>query len=431
MFNRRINRWWTVVAGVLGNAVGAGVVVAYVLGVFTKAISADFGWDRSFTTAGVSCFFIVSGIGNLVLGSLMARWTIRSVTIAFVSLFSVSIMAVSLLPPSAILFCLTFSLMGFFGASASAMPYAVAISSQFDRNRGLALGIMVSGTGLGALVLPNYANFLLESHGWRVGYLGIGLLVGVVSLFGLIVCFRTPAGAKPRVVGRPWGAKRAFLSQSTFWLIGIAIFCISVALVGVITNMVPILTDRGLTTRSAASFVGLLGAASWASRISIGAMLDRVHAKFVAAGIFLLSALGLGLLIFRTDEMSLYSVTVLVGLGMGSEADLVTFMMSRYYPNEALSEALGAVWLFWAWASGLGVFAGSLCYDLTGDYRFALTLFLVLAILAAALIVRLGPYPIALAPAESRSDAQLLVAEANPLTNSRGTSVGRQESSNV
>lgn len=390
MFGKPINRWWTVLAGALGCAVGAGVVVTYVLGIFVKSISNEFGWDRSYTTAGLTCFFIVSGIGSLALGSIMARWPMRTVVITFVAAFALMIMAVGLLPKSLVTFCLIFSFMGFFGAAATAMPYAIAISRQFDANRGLALAIMVSGSGVGALLLPNFANYLLESYGWRIAYMGIGLLVGAVSLSALILFFRSP----PKLSGTVPEARLldVYRSGKTFWIIAASIFAISVALVGLITNLVPVLTDRGLSPAKAASLVGLVGAASWFSRIGIGVLLDRIHAKYVAAGIFFISAFGIATLIYDADGVALYVAVTCIGLGIGAEADLLTFMMSRYFGSEILSKALGAVWMFWAWGNGLGVFAGSLCFDLTGSYGFALGLFLALAILAGIMVLQLGAY---------------------------------------
>lgn len=393
MFHTPINRWWTVVAGALGCAVGAGVVATYVLGIFVKSISHEFGWDRSFTTAGLSCFFIVSGIGSLVLGSIMSRWSMRSVVLVFVTLFALMISSVALLPPSVLLFCLVFSLMGFFGSAATAMPYAIAISRQFDKNRGLALAIMVSGSGVGALLMPHYANMLLQTHGWRVAYAGIGALVGVVSIFGLLFCFRSPA-APLASISSSEGFKlfHVVLTSKPFWIIAMSIFSISIALVGLITNLVPVLTDRGLTTTAAASMVGFVGAASWVSRLGLGVLLDRIHAKYVAASIFFISALGIAMLTMSSSDFALVAAITLIGLGIGAEADLLTFMMSRYFTAKALPSTLGAVWLCWGWGNGLGVFAGSLCFDLTGSYAFALFLFFGLAMLAGLLILQLGPY---------------------------------------
>ncbi|WP_313805601.1 MFS transporter [Sphingobium sp.] len=393
MFNAPINRWWTVVAGALGNAVGTGVVASYVLGVFVKNISHDFGWERSYATAGISCLFIVSGFGSLVLGSLMSRWSIRKITIMFVSLFSLSIMAVGMMPNSILLFCLIFSSIGFFGSAATAMPYAVAISRQFDSNRGVALALMVSGAGLGALLMPSLANWLMEHHGWRTGYFGIGLLVGIVALAGLVFCFRTPP---LKDMARPdapvFGLKEILTSKGTFWLIALSILGISIALVGLITNFVPILTDRGMSPAKAASMVGLLGAASWVSRLAVGLLLDRVHAKYVAAVIFLLAAAGIIATAVSGNSAGIYLAAIFLGLGIGAEADLITFTMSRYFPPHALSRALGAVWIFWAWGNGLGVFMASLSYDLTGSYNLAFLIFTTLAVSSCAVILRLGAY---------------------------------------
>lgn len=393
MFNKPVNRWWTVVAGAMGNAVGTGVVAAYVLGVFIKNISAEFGWERSYTTAGISCLYIVSGVGSLVLGSLMSRWSIRAVTVVFVLLFSLSIMAVGLLPKSLLLFCLIFSLIGFFGAAATAMPYAVAISRQFDTNRGIALALMVSGAGFGGLLLPSYANELMEIYGWRGGYVGMGALVGVVALTGLIFFFRTPPlqpsrhsdGNAPTLI-------EIFTSGKIFWFIALSILGISIALVGLITNFVPVVTDRGISPAKAAQLVGLMGAASWVSRLAIGLLLDRIHAKLVAAGVFVLAAAGIVTTALSGEGASVYLAAILLGLGIGAEADLITFTMSRYFPPQALSRALGAVWIFWAWGNGLGVFAASLSYDLTGNYNLAFALFTTLALMSCFLILRLGDY---------------------------------------
>lgn len=413
MFNKPVNRWCTVVAGALGNAVGAGVVASYVLGVFIKNISIEFGWDRSYTTAGISCLFIISGIGSIVLGSLMTRWSIRTLTILFVSLFSLSIMSVGIMPKSLLLFCLIFSSIGFFGAAATAMPYAVAISRQFDSNRGIALALMVSGAGFGALLLPSFANWLMENYGWRIGYAGVGLLVGLVALAGLVFCFRTPPlQDQGHAAGTDLSLREIYLSSGPFWLVALSILGISIALVGVITNLVPILTDRGISSAKAASIVGLLGAASWVSRLAIGLLLDRVHAKYIAAGIFLLSAMGIVIVAVSANGAGIYLAAILLGLGIGAEADLITFTMSRYFPARSLSRALGAVWIFWAWGNGIGVFLASLSYDLSGDYDLAFVLFTVLAIVSCAIVLRLGAYVFPVHATERHPPASNKPAEA-------------------
>lgn len=393
MFNRPINRWYTVLAGAMGCAAGAGVVATYVFGVFIKAISAEFGWDRSATTAGISCFYFASGIGSLVLGSLTARWSLRWTTLVWVIAFSLAVASVAILPPSVLLLCLVFAVMGFFGAAASALPYAVAISGWFDRNRGLALAIAVSGTGVAGAFMSRYANWLMDSYGWRGGYIGVALFVGLIGASGLIFFFREPPQPKAGRLAEPGPTLvEMYTRHPTFWVIALPIFTISIALIGTITNFAPIVTDRGLTMGEAAALLGLIGGASWFSRIGLGLVLDRVHVRYVSVAMFLVTATGCALILSGATGGWIAVATILIGLGMGAETDLMTYTVSRYFPPRALSRALGAVWILFAWGSALGVFAGSLSFDLTGSYNVALAAFLVCALASAAVILRLGPY---------------------------------------
>src|SRR5438270_6683518 len=63
-------------------------------------------------------------------------------------------------------------------------PAVAAVQPWFDRNRGIASGIALSGTGLGTLLMPLIARWLIDSEGWRVALIMIGL--GVAG-FGFVV----------------------------------------------------------------------------------------------------------------------------------------------------------------------------------------------------------------------------------------------------
>src|SRR5215469_18501322 len=79
-------------------------------------------------------------------------------------------------------------------------PAVAAVQPWFDRNRGVASGIALSGTGLGTLVMPLISKWLIEDEGWRVALILIG--VGVAG-FGFLASnwIRRPAGLPPdRVV---------------------------------------------------------------------------------------------------------------------------------------------------------------------------------------------------------------------------------------
>src|SRR5688572_26803214 len=177
--------WWIVVAGALGSAVGAGIFMVYAFGILGKALITDFGWDRSVVQYCFTSFLVATGFGTVLLGQLIHGHGVRRPAMAYIALFACAIAALATLPPSQTLFYLVFAIIGIGGAAATAMPYAVSVSAWFDHNRGLALGLVNAGAGLGAVLAPQYANFLVNDYGWRVGFLGIAAVCGVVPLLGL------------------------------------------------------------------------------------------------------------------------------------------------------------------------------------------------------------------------------------------------------
>lgn len=160
--------WWIVVAGALGSSVGAGIFMVYAFGILGKALTSDYGWDRSVVQYCFTSFLVATGFGTVVLGQLIHRCGVRRPAMAYIALFACAIAILATLPASQALFYAVFAVIGIGGAAATAMPYAVSVSAWFDRNRGFALGLVNAGAGLGAVLAPQYAHFLVNEYGWRV-----------------------------------------------------------------------------------------------------------------------------------------------------------------------------------------------------------------------------------------------------------------------
>src|SRR5882762_6752263 len=98
--------------------------------------------------------------------------------------------SLAVIPPSPSAVYLIFAVIGLSGSAATAMPYAVAIRNLFDSERGVALGLVNFGSGIGSAVAPYCASVLAaSSFGWRSGYLGVGL-VGLAPVAGLLFLVR-------------------------------------------------------------------------------------------------------------------------------------------------------------------------------------------------------------------------------------------------
>lgn len=417
MFNRPINRWWTVLGGALGASVGSGVVGVYVFGIFAKAIGAEYGWPRSSVSLGLVVLAAATGIGNLTLGLAIDRFGMRRVAAIYVFLFGAAIATVPLLPAHLAPFIATFAIAGFFGSAAAVLPYSVAICAWFDKERGLALGLCNMGTGLGAVIMPFYAQYLLARFGWRGGYWGVATVVAAIALVSLALLVRFPQDYEakkrektkndPEAKIRLWDIVR---TERNFWLITFAIFVISISTYGVISQLVSIGTDRGFNSLVAASILSIAGMSSLSTRIVVGYVMDRIFAPYVAATVFLITIAGMALLATGQTLNVVILGAVMIGVGAGSEGDILTFLVSRYFAPSAFGSVVGAVWVTWAWGGAVGTYLLSLCFDKTHSYTFAIYGFIVALFVGAVALIRLGKYRVPVGRAAIGSDGTSQVA---------------------
>jgi MFS family permease len=382
----------------MGCAVGAGIVVIYAFGILAKEFTAEFGWDRSVFAFCLTSFLIATGFGTVWLGALINRWGVRRPTIAFVAAFAAAVAVLAVLPPSPLLFYVAFSVLGITGAAATAMPYAVAVCGWFDGNRGLALGLVNTGAGLGAVLAPQYASYLVQHYGWRAGILGVAAVVAIVALSALIFLVRDPPSIRapeataPDAVRSRAPAAQHFLRERHFWLIAVPVLGISVATFGVMGSLVPLLSDLGIASTMIAAALSTSGLSSWLGRILVGYAMDRVFAPYVAALTFLLALGGIGLIAAGGPPATLLAGAALVGFALGAEGDLVTFLASRYFSLTIYSRVLGALWVMWAWGGGLGTWLVGVTYRATHSYDVSLALFSLVLVVSAVVVCRLGPY---------------------------------------
>src|ERR1700742_3542171 len=190
------SRWWIVFGATASMLVAQGPVILYTLGLFIKPLNAEFGWDRASISAAGGIAAIASAITIPFVGSMMDRWGVRTVLLPVVVLCAASVALIALTPPSIVVFMLLFAITGDFGSGQGPLGYAKCVSAWFDDRRGLALGITMSGIGLGAAFIPQYTQFLIGHLGWRAAYAGLGLLTLMVAFPAVFLFIREPAQAK-------------------------------------------------------------------------------------------------------------------------------------------------------------------------------------------------------------------------------------------
>jgi MFS family permease len=162
---------------------------------------------------------------------------------------------------------------------------------------------------------------------------------------------------------------------------------------GAVIHLSPLLSDRGVSTRSAAYAVSILGAASLLGRLLTGHLLDRFFGPWVSS--FLLSTSGCGILLLISAQSLEIGIVAafLIGFGMGGESDVVPYLLTRYFGLRSFSTLYGFTWTAYAVATALSSVLMGRIFDLTGSYYSLLTQLAVWTFVAAGLMLLMRPYP--------------------------------------
>jgi len=185
---------------------------------------------------------------------------------------------------------------------------------------------------------------------------------------------------------------REALRARTFWLLAISFFIVAAACGGTVAHLVPFLIDRGITPTAATGVLTTIGIALIGGRLLAGYLLDRIFAPYIAVAFFLAPVIGIALLLAASQPIPAVIGTVLVGIGLGAEVDLIAFLLSRYLGMRSFGEIYGYLFGVFMLGTGLGPFAMGVSFDYTGSYELIFVCFEVALILASILMLRLGPY---------------------------------------
>jgi MFS family permease len=408
--------WWVVMTASLGLCLSTGPIVILTFGVFFKALTQDFHADRAAVSLGFTLHNLIGAVCIPLIGRLIDRVGARRVILTCTAVFGLILLSSEILKSRIGYLYMFYAALGIVGGGTSPVPYGVIVSRWFDRSRGLALGLMAFGAGLGGIFLPMLAHRLIAMFTWRIAYASFGCAALVLSLpiVGIfLVESPTQKGlfadaAVPTQRSEYNGKENNGLTwnetwhEPKFWLLICALFLVGASLFGCVIHLPVLLTDRGMSAQGAAAASSLVGFALLISRIGAGCLLDRFFAPHLAMLFFGCAALGIILLAAAGTGKIAMLAAFLLGLGMGADVDIMVYLISRYFGLRALGTTFGYAFGSYALAGACGVWLMGAAFDFTHSYAAFLGGFFIAVLLAVTLIARLGPYRYAPEPQIAR-----------------------------
>jgi MFS family permease len=375
-------------------------MILFPFGVLVGPITAEFGWPRATLASAVFAAHVTGGLAMPFVGGLVDRVGVRVVALPAICVFSLVLAGVSMLPAVPALFVITYALLGIVGAGHSTLIYARAVSTWFDRRRGLALGLSLAGVGVGVAVIPAIARILVANYGWRGAYFGLGIFLFVLAgpAVALFVRDRPRWRSRETYPGSEIADGAAGMPLITaigkiqFWLLAIVVLLVAVAVNGTIAHVVPLLADRGVPGETATLALSAAGFALILGRVLSGYCLDRFFAPYVAACFFLVPLCGIFSLSSSVSPALAISAAVLLGVGIGAEVDIMAFLLGRYFGLSHYGAVYGTLLAIFTFGSGVGPWLIALSFDHFHNYTNALIGCGVALVAASALVATLGPY---------------------------------------
>ena len=335
--------WRVLLAASLGMAVGI-QLFSYITSIFAPFLIKQFGWSRS-TFALIGFTMLVTLPTMPFAGRLADRFGARNTALAGVLLLPLVILSYSWLNGDFRYYFVCSAGVLAVGCLTSPVTYTRLVIEKFERARGLALTVVMSAPALMGIIAPPFITGYVTRNGWQAGY---HLLAGFVLVAGLVAIALIPRGSgmgapKPATAGAP--RERHFaevLTARVFWVLFVAVLLSTIHTPLHGSQFVVMINEQGFDAMAAARMLQVYAGGTLIGRIACGLALDHYPARRVATLSMVLPAFGLALLALPFDSFLVVALAVfLVGVTVGAEGDLLSFLVGRYFRIEVFGTALG------------------------------------------------------------------------------------------
>jgi MFS family permease len=354
-----------------------GGVGMYAISVALPALQAEFGVGRSDASLPYTLTLIGFGFGGVMMGRLSDRFGVMAVALlgalglgaGFIGAgYATSLWQFSLIHGL---------LIGLFGTAASFAPLVADTSQWFNRRRGIAVAICISGNYLAGTVWPPVMQHFIATSGWRATYIGIGAFCFVAMLpLALMLRRRPPPQPAPAAAvaspgtdsaNHPLGMPPALL----LLLLSVAGVACCVAMAMPQVHIVAYCGDLGFGAARGAEMLSLMLGFGIVSRLVSGWISDHIGGlRTLLLGSVLQ---GIALLLFLPFDglVSLYVVSALFGLFQGGIVPAYTLIVREYFPPQKAGAHVGTVLMATLFGMALGGWLSGALFDWTGSYRAA------------------------------------------------------------
>lgn len=369
-------------------------------GVFLTPLNAEFGWSRMAISAAYSVGCFVSGTCAIIFGRICDKYGPREILTIGGIVFGTGFLLMSRINSLWQLY-LFFGLLVCMWPDPSVGLLFSTTARWFTKKRGLVTGVVGMGTGLGIMLIPLFASYLISSHGWRYAYSLMGI-IAIICIVPLAQVLRRDPSKKGL---RPYGEHQVSpeqLEESGFslheamktnqlWMVAVILFLILYCSDTLLIHMIPYAMDSGISSFNAASLVSIIGGVSIAGRVIIGGTGDKIGCRRALIITFIVMFASLLWLYQAEGLWQLRLFAMFYAIAHGGSLALIAPLLAELFGTRTLSSLFGIVLFFGTAGAGTGPLVAGRIYDITGSYQPAFLIMIIASIIGLILALLLKP----------------------------------------
>jgi MFS family permease len=391
--------YWILLGTFLLHGMASGIYF-YGFSVFYTPIQREFGWSSAVTSGAVSLSRLEGGVEGPVVGYLVDKYGARRLLVLGVIMTGLGFIAMLYVDSVLMLYLVYGGLLSVGYNTGFTHAMTSMITHWFKRMRSRAMGVYALAAGLGgALIVPLLAKSIAVS-GWRTTAIYCGLAFLVAGLPFTLVFRNKPEDlgllpdGDPRSTGSPeheasWhvapektASVRDALKSPIFVRLLLAESFRTFLLGSLVLHQIPHLITIGIAEEKAANLLGLMILISIPGRIIFGILGDFFNKRLLLTTVMLIQALGVFIFAYASNMVHVYAFLVIYGLAYGGAIPLLMAFRGELFGRERFATISGVMAPFRMIGNVVGpVFAGYV-FDVTGSYRFAFQVFVLLAVLS-------------------------------------------------
>ncbi len=371
------------------------VIFVYALGPFIQPIQAEFGWSRAQISFGITIASFISALCCVPMGMLIDKLGPRKIGLVGVLLMAIAFGLLGTATGTKLNWIVLWCIVAFATLWVQATVWTSAVTSRFERSRGIALATTLSGASVSATIFPVLGTWLIEYFDWRLAFMILS--GGWILIVFPLVCFffrgkqdehktaphrvhhhdstASDGGDASDIVDTVAEKElpgltlaEGFRSPVLYKLL-VAGGCFAFTAIGIVVHFVPILTDHGADPKTAGGIASLIGIFSIIGRLGTGFLLDKFPGHLVGAFAFLIPIIACTLLLIDGGNHVNQSIAAAIfGLTLGSEVDVIAYLAARHFGLKNFGALYGALVMALSLGTAFGPLTAGFVFDSFGSY---------------------------------------------------------------